>query len=76
MVRRLSQKLPSDSSKPRIEEQSLFFYDRKQYYPVKIGELFKDRYRIIAKLGYGAYSTVWLARDERLVPGQQRTELG
>ncbi|CRL21622.1 Serine/threonine-protein kinase DCLK [Penicillium camemberti] len=27
--------------------------------------VFNDRYRIIAKLGYGAYSTVWLAWDER-----------
>ncbi|KAJ5936660.1 protein kinase [Penicillium verhagenii] len=30
--------------------------------------VFNDRYRIIAKLGYGAYSTVWLAWDERSYP--------
>ncbi|KAJ5322740.1 protein kinase [Penicillium brevicompactum] len=48
-----------------IEEQTLPFYHRKYYYPVKIGQVFNDRYRIIAKLGYGAYSTVWLAWDER-----------
>jgi hypothetical protein len=29
---------------------------------------FNDRYRAIAKLGYGAYSTVWLAWDERSYP--------
>ncbi|KAJ5618219.1 hypothetical protein N7528_006862 [Penicillium herquei] len=49
-----------------IEEQSLPFYRRKRYYPVKIGQVFHNRYRIITKLGYGAYSTVWLACDERL----------
>ncbi|KAI9662922.1 MAG: hypothetical protein M1821_007969 [Bathelium mastoideum] len=48
-----------------IEEQTLPRYDQKRYYPVKIGDIFKNRYRVIAKLGYGAQSTVWLAQDER-----------
>ncbi|PGH19338.1 CMGC/SRPK protein kinase [Polytolypa hystricis UAMH7299] len=48
-----------------IEEQSLPRYHERHYYPVKIGEVFKDQYRVIAKLGYGAYSTVWLAWDQR-----------
>ncbi|RDW70454.1 uncharacterized protein DSM5745_07965 [Aspergillus mulundensis] len=50
---------------PRIEEQTLPSYHKKRYYPVRIGDTLNDRYRIIAKLGYGGYSTVWLARDER-----------
>lgn len=48
-----------------IEEETLPFYHQKHYYPVKIGQVFNSRYRVIAKLGYGAYSTVWLAWDER-----------
>ncbi|EFE37876.1 hypothetical protein TRV_07467 [Trichophyton verrucosum HKI 0517] len=48
-----------------VEEQVLSFYRRKNYYPVKIGEAFNGRFRVIAKLGYGGYSTVWLARDNR-----------
>ncbi|OQD95933.1 hypothetical protein PENSOL_c018G11192 [Penicillium solitum] len=48
-----------------IEEQSLPRSHEKHHYPVKIGEMFKDQYRVIAKLGYGAYSTVWLAWDQR-----------
>lgn len=48
-----------------IEEQSLSFYHTKHYYPVRIGETFNNRYRVLAKLGYGAYSTVWLAWDKR-----------
>ncbi|RAL10301.1 kinase-like protein [Aspergillus homomorphus CBS 101889] len=50
-----------------IEEQTLPFYHRKRYYPVKPGETLKNLYRIIAKLGYGAYYTVWLAWDEKFV---------
>lgn len=35
------------------------------YHPVHLGdEPATGRYRIIHKLGYGAYSTVWLARDQ------------
>lgn len=50
-----------------IEEQTLPFYDQKQYYPVQPGEMLKDRYCTIAKLGYGAYSTVWLVWDEKFL---------
>ena len=47
------------------EENTLPHYERKRYYPLQIGQRLKDRYQVIAKLGYGGYSTVWLARDER-----------
>ncbi|KAL4892650.1 protein kinase [Aspergillus ambiguus] len=49
-----------------IEEQTLPFYHLKHYYPVRIGHIFNNRYRIIANLGYGAHSTVWLAWDEKV----------
>ena len=34
-------------------------------YPLQIGETLKDsRYKILHKLGFGSWSTVWLARDQ------------
>jgi serine/threonine protein kinase len=38
-------------------------YDNGVYYPVQIGEVMDNMYRIEHKLGWGGYSTVWLARD-------------
>ena len=33
------------------------------YHPVHLGDVYCQRYRVIHKLGFGVYSTVWLARD-------------
>ncbi|KAI9163649.1 SRSF protein kinase 2 [Paramyrothecium foliicola] len=34
------------------------------YHPVQYGDLFKDRYVVVRKLGHGSSSTVWLALDQ------------
>ncbi|SMY20667.1 unnamed protein product [Zymoseptoria tritici ST99CH_1A5] len=52
--------LPIDS---KVEEETIPGYVATRYYPVRIGELFQDRYQVVGKLGYGITSTVWLARD-------------
>ncbi|KAJ8098869.1 kinase-like domain-containing protein [Lipomyces tetrasporus] len=36
------------------------------YHPVHLHDLFNQRYEVVAKLGYGEFSTVWLARDRKL----------
>lgn len=34
------------------------------YHPVEIGHTYdNDRYRVLHKLGFGGFSTIWLARD-------------
>ena len=33
------------------------------YHPVRVGEVYKDRYKVVSKLGWGHFSTVWLALD-------------
>ena len=46
-----------------VEEETLPHYEPEQYFPVHIGDTFNARYRVIGKLGFGAYSTSWLCHD-------------
>ncbi|KAE8138748.1 kinase-like domain-containing protein [Aspergillus pseudotamarii] len=48
---------------PKFEEETLPTYSPENYYPVEQGEVFNERYQVLAKLGYGVTSTVWFARD-------------
>lgn len=52
---------------PKQEEvEDLEGYRPGGYHPVNIGDVYLDgRYRIVHKLGWGSYSTVWLAYDSR-----------
>lgn len=45
------------------EEETLPGYDESRFYPVVIGDIYEDRFEVLAKLGYGATSTIWLCRD-------------
>ncbi|KAF7186687.1 Serine/threonine-protein kinase SRPK [Pseudocercospora fuligena] len=47
-----------------VEEETVKGYNAEHYYPVVLGEVLKDRYRTVGKLGFGSASTVWLCRDE------------
>ncbi|KAK7227924.1 hypothetical protein V2G26_000094 [Clonostachys chloroleuca] len=40
-------------------------YKPEHFYPVRLGEVFHDRFQIMTKLGFGSSSTIWLARDLR-----------
>lgn len=46
--------------------ESLEKYRPGGYHPVMIGDILHGRYRIVDKLGFGGYSTIWLAQDSRL----------
>ncbi|KAL2757273.1 hypothetical protein ACRALDRAFT_2039739 [Sodiomyces alcalophilus JCM 7366] len=41
----------------KIEEETVPGYKAEKYYPVRLGEVFKSRYQVVAKLGYGTGST-------------------
>jgi len=44
--------------------ENLEAYRSGGYHPIQLGdELSNERYHVIHKLGYGTFSTVWLARD-------------
>jgi serine/threonine-protein kinase SRPK1 len=45
------------------EQESREDYRRGGYHPVKIGDLFMQRYHVIRKIGWGHFSTVWLCFD-------------
>lgn len=51
-----------DPSAP-IEEETLPRYNPARFYPIRLGQILNGRYQVTTKLGYGARSTVWLARD-------------
>lgn len=60
---------PQSTSVPRWEdsEELIADYDPSVngYYPLKIGDVLGGHYTIVQKLGWGVYSTVWLAKDQR-----------
>ncbi|CAD8164584.1 unnamed protein product [Paramecium octaurelia] len=45
------------------EDEGMEDYKIGGYHPVHIGEILLNRYVIIQKLGWGHFSTVWLAKD-------------
>ncbi len=55
------------------DEEDLKDYRRGGYHPIKPGDRFSDgRYRVLCKVGWGHFSTVWLAWDERHDEGRGR----
>ncbi|EMF09309.1 protein kinase [Sphaerulina musiva SO2202] len=53
-----------DPNKPIEEEQSPY-YRHDFFHPTRLWDILNSRYQIVAKLGHGSGSTVWLARDLR-----------
>ncbi|KAI0736368.1 kinase-like protein [Fomitopsis betulina] len=49
------------------DEEDWEDYVKGGYHPVHIGDTFSDgRYTVVRKLGWGHFSTVWLAKDAKL----------
>lgn len=60
MARLGPQTLPASTL---IEEELNVEYNSKKFYPVNTGDIYKEKYEILFKLGYGRSSTVWLAEN-------------
>ena len=45
-------------------EEDPAVYARGGFHPVHLGDVLND-YKILRKLGYGRYSTVWLASNQK-----------
>lgn len=56
---------PIIKTRQAVEEETLPVYDPDEFYPVHIGDVFKERYHVLGKLGFGANSTTWFCRDLR-----------
>ena len=51
---------------PEIDVEDFEAYVPGGFHPAFIGESFRNgRYTIVHKLGFGGYSTIWLARDQQ-----------
>jgi serine/threonine protein kinase len=46
---------------PSVEP--IAYYRTGGFHPIHIDDILQNRYRIVNKLGYGAYGTVWLVDD-------------
>ncbi|EAS33460.3 CMGC/SRPK protein kinase [Coccidioides immitis RS] len=46
-----------------VEEECSSSYSPNHFYPVRLGEIFNERYQVVAKLGFSSNSTIWLAKD-------------
>ncbi|KKZ57827.1 hypothetical protein EMCG_05578 [[Emmonsia] crescens] len=65
-----SRRVSSDHDPPPfkytpIEVERLERYRPGGYHPLTLGDIIQSRYRVVHKLGYGAYSIIWLCRDDR-----------
>ena len=56
---------PQYTDSNNSEDEGLEDYKYLGYHPVHIGEILLERYIILQKLGYGHFSTAWLALDSK-----------
>ena len=60
--------LPQDESAKTVPDPGDIEEGRDEYrpggfHPVYIGDVYAEKYKILNKIGYGVYSTVWIVQD-------------
>lgn len=64
----LTTPLSSVSVKPSPGAEEPDYYTTGGFHPIALSDSFDSgKYTVLRKLGYGQYSTVWLARDSKQV---------
>lgn len=54
--------LPPSSSTDKGVEEGRESYKPGGFHPVYMGDVYAEKYKVLSKIGYGVYSTVWLVR--------------
>ena len=63
-----SSSIQSTTTIPRSKEvdmEAQTEYRVGGFHPIELGDVLNTRYRVVRKLGYGRYSTVWLVEDNQ-----------
>ncbi|KAG8691009.1 hypothetical protein FRC11_007473, partial [Ceratobasidium sp. 423] len=47
----------------QLDEEFIHKFDPVYWYPATVGQVLNNTYKLVAKLGFGNSSTVWLAKD-------------
>lgn len=57
---RVTSRSMSSSTTPFEEEREMGF---EKFYPMTLGEVINEKYKVVAKLGFGSASTIWCCRN-------------
>ncbi|CAG8952408.1 hypothetical protein HYFRA_00001155 [Hymenoscyphus fraxineus] len=55
---------PKEPPRDRNFEEGEIRYHKGGFHPVRLGEIYNSKYKVLRKLGYGRYSTVWLVKNQ------------
>lgn len=56
------------------EDEGAEGYRPGGYHPVKVGEVYNQRYVVIKKLGWGHFSTVWMVKDRKAAASNSKEQ--
>ncbi|KAH8684919.1 kinase-like domain-containing protein [Tricladium varicosporioides] len=69
---RVTSRSISSSATPFEEEREVGF---EKFYPMTLGEVINEKYKVVAKLGFGSASTIWCCRNLALYKSINRYNL-